>query len=943
MGKLIFKLGLVLVYFLSGFLFKANGENANSTFLFTEESYQNIDQTFKSSSYHLFTFEISQHKKLFKQYYTARLKNAVVSFYFVGVNHVVSGYYKTGEPGFSDRPDVQEIFARFLERTTVRFSMEDGNVAVENIDSLQQAFTAEVNSVYSGNNEFPPGQYSKEFKIQDLLPAFASAFFTFPDDVLSIGDMSLKNGVVTNYKEDVGTLRHVEITDTRKHKSFELFVPKGSNRVKYKKAGGYGIGTIYRTFSPDEKFTIQIQGTLADQKNKTLEFEVEGLSRLDPAEKISIKANALGDFSLMLTENFPVFISASSGHQFYAEPGDVIFVKSGSKGDSLTFKGIGADNNAFLEKEYQMENFPKEDYWEGNSSKQAAWFRKIDRISNQWFAALKNYSPGLSPVFYESKFLNYYFGTINRKLNLAFGWIDFNKKGWLKRTYPGLDTIPSRYQSFVFNRELNRYLENNFIVEFEKLRNFTYVSGNSYLKTRLNPTQKEMLQLASLTYSGKLLSDYFEFVAPRIYSSKNSADIKLLQDYVQEYFDNSSLQARISKLFQKTVVLDNGTAFPLVKFRNLDGETVDLSKFKGKVLYLMFWRNDALVLDKQWSDYNNLITGTKLENVLFVNVGVEEDFAKWKTYVETMQMKGMNLFVDRNSEEFKLYFSQLKSRHFFLVDATGKIINNNGPDPSVASVLIAQTTTSSGREKNLFAGFLIMVGVLVVVSIGWIFDRIRKKRKTRIEILLNKLRETELKAIKAQMNPHFLFNSLNSIQNLINQQKIEKANLYLSRFARLLRAVLQHSEKEFVPLADEIETINLYVELEKLRFNFDFELKLATKIDLYNTFVPPLLLQPFIENAILHGLQAKEGEKKLKIEIDETENLLVCSITDNGVGRTSASLRTNGHHGMGNKLSNERIKLLNQKSNGNFTLNVEDVEPEKGGTKVTISFLNNLI
>lgn len=934
----------MLVWFLSGFLFQVKGENSNFRFLFAEESFENIDHTFKSNNYHLYTFEISQHKKLFKQYYIARLKNAVVSFYFVGVNQVVSSYYKTGELGFSDRrPPIQEILARFLERTTVRFSLEKESLVIENADSLQLAFMAEVNAIYPESNEFPPGQYSKDFKIRDLLPAFSSAFFTFPEDIQNAGDMSLKNGVVVNYKEDVGNLQHVEITDTRKHKSYELFIPKGSNVVKYRKTGGYGGGTIYRTFGLGEKFTIQLHGTFANQKNKTIEFEVESLSRIDPTKRISAKTNASGDFILLLGENSPVFISASSGHHFFAEPGDVIFVKSGSKDDSLTFKGIGADNNAFLEKECQMENFPNENYWEGNLGKQADWFRKIDRISNQRFAILKNFSPGLSPVFYESKFLNYYFGAVNRKLDLAFGWIDYNKKGWLKRTYPGLDTIPSRYQSFVFNRELNRYLENIFIVEFEKLRNFTYVTGNGYLKTRLDPTQKEMLQLASLTYSGKILSDYFEFVAPRIYSSKNSGDEKLLQDYVQEYFDNSALQTKISRLFEKTIVLDNGTEFPLLKFRSIEGETLDWSKFNGKVVYLMFWRNDALVFDKTWIDYCNLIAGQSPENVLFVNVGVEEDFTKWKTYVETMKLKGLNLFIDRNSDEFKLYFSQLKSRHFFLVDATGKIINNNGPDPSVASVLIAQNTKSTSQEKNMFAGLVILVGVLAVVSIGWILDRIRKKRKARIEILLAKLRETELKAIKAQMNPHFLFNSLNSIQNLINQNEIQPANQYLSKFARLLRSVLQYSEKELIPLSDELETTNLYIQLEKLRFNFEYELQLDPQIDVYNTYVPPLLIQPFIENAILHGLQPKQNDRRLKICIEENDDRLFFKIIDNGVGYNNGSDTSNNHSGIGNKLSSERIDLLNQKNKGNFRLSIGKNPDDSDGTCVNLSFVNNLM
>ncbi|WP_321288643.1 histidine kinase [uncultured Sunxiuqinia sp.] len=271
------------------------------------------------------------------------------------------------------------------------------------------------------------------------------------------------------------------------------------------------------------------------------------------------------------------------------------------------------------------------------------------------------------------------------------------------------------------------------------------------------------------------------------------------------------------------------------------------------------------------------------------------------------------------------------------------MINNNGPYPDEAQIQIAQNLGYTTREKLLAGGLIVIFFLLMILGFSWLISRIRQKRRAKIDELTNRLRETELKAIKAQMNPHFLFNSLNSIQNLINQQNIEAANLYLSRFARLLHAVLQYSENEFVPLADEIETLSLYVQLEKLRFNFEFNLMVDPEIDIYNTFVPPLLFQPFIENAILHGLQQKEGDKNLTINIEERKSQLICMIADNGVGRTAAGSHRQNHHGMGNKLSLERIKLLNQKNSSSFKFDISDIELNGTGTLVTISFNNNLI
>jgi sensor histidine kinase YesM len=117
------------------------------------------------------------------------------------------------------------------------------------------------------------------------------------------------------------------------------------------------------------------------------------------------------------------------------------------------------------------------------------------------------------------------------------------------------------------------------------------------------------------------------------------------------------------------------------------------------------------------------------------------------------------------------------------------------------------------------------------------------------------------------MNPHFLFNSLNSVQNLVQQNKGREAHLYLSDFAGLIRKVLQNSEKEEVSLAEELEMTEQYLNLEKLRFDFDFSISVEQGIDINNTMVPSMLLQPFAENAVIHGLQNKPENRKLRIEV----------------------------------------------------------------------------
>ena len=191
---------------------------------------------------------------------------------------------------------------------------------------------------------------------------------------------------------------------------------------------------------------------------------------------------------------------------------------------------------------------------------------------------------------------------------------------------------------------------------------------------------------------------------------------------------------------------------------------------------------------------------------------------------------------------------------------------------------------------------------------------------SRLKELNHQMNETRLSAIRAQMNPHFLFNSLNAIQECIISEKYDAAYEYLSRFSKLLRLVLNHSEKNFISLNEELETIQLYLSLEELRFNhtFTYEIAVNENIETDDVMVPSLLLQPFVENAIWHGLINKEGIKKLKLSFREEKNMIKCIIEDNGIGRKRSAmikeqkLGANQFASRGTLLSEKRIQILNQ-------------------------------
>ncbi|MHB1277508.1 MAG: sensor histidine kinase [Bacteroidia bacterium] len=224
--------------------------------------------------------------------------------------------------------------------------------------------------------------------------------------------------------------------------------------------------------------------------------------------------------------------------------------------------------------------------------------------------------------------------------------------------------------------------------------------------------------------------------------------------------------------------------------------------------------------------------------------------------------------------------------------------------------------------------------------------QVRRKQANALEKakLKTNLIESQLTALKAQMNPHFIFNSLNSIYELIIFSETKEAATYLNKFATLLRKVLENSEKESITLTEECEWLNLYLELEKLRFGNDFSYQISMEHinEPYTVLVPTMLLQPFVENAVKHGLLHKQGIKRLEIEFSEEGNGILCLITDNGVGRKKAStFRKSGkeHKSFATGAIIRRINMLNASGKYAIQLDIEDLEYPNGkaaGTQVRL-------
>jgi LytS/YehU family sensor histidine kinase len=192
--------------------------------------------------------------------------------------------------------------------------------------------------------------------------------------------------------------------------------------------------------------------------------------------------------------------------------------------------------------------------------------------------------------------------------------------------------------------------------------------------------------------------------------------------------------------------------------------------------------------------------------------------------------------------------------------------------------------------------------------------------------------QVKLTALKAQMNPHFIFNSLNSIRAYVISSETKKASDYLNKFARLIRLILHYSSKDTISLKEELETLQLYVELEQMRYrdDFGFELKISRGVDIEKLMVPPLILQPYVENAIGHGLAPKTGVKKVLVEISKSGHHISFTIRDNGVGRSFSNkinnLQDSKLKSVAMELTRKRISLAGETRNGDENIEIIDLE-----------------
>lgn len=239
------------------------------------------------------------------------------------------------------------------------------------------------------------------------------------------------------------------------------------------------------------------------------------------------------------------------------------------------------------------------------------------------------------------------------------------------------------------------------------------------------------------------------------------------------------------------------------------------------------------------------------------------------------------------------------------------------------------------NNRYVFIGLLLVLVFIVIVSLLIFRNSKVRAREKNLQL--------QQKLLRSQMNPHFMFNALSSIQHYMYDNDSDKAGDFLSSFARLSRGILDHSQVEAIPLEKEVQWLNDYVKLQQLRFEneVEFTLHIDENIDLFSTLVPPMLVQPFVENSFEHGFRNLNHTGILTIDYTKEANRIIIRIQDNGRGfsQQQTEERTDSHVSQAMRITRERLALLNKGKSNKVLITVES-QPEQG---TTISFTIPLI
>lgn len=593
-----------------------------------------------------------------------------------------------------------------------------------------------------------------------------------------------------------------------------------------------------------------------------------------------------------------------SGIRFFIEPGDslhmvVNFNDTVSIGRPYVFfSGTGASNNNLRRSMYTVgfdsESFrlPLEEGLNREDDLLAAKLEELhlakDSISEAYFKLLR------TDALFDNLASKH--ALIRASLYGSDRTID-EKRAIARHYYSFLDTLtlkPEYLISREFRGFLDFYLEyiNRIVtgrdVWYEASDNNIYLAKSLFepelLKTFL--FDKLRTQMNAINFYNTRAYQYYEF---------------------ENMFPDTPESYLLKQIHLKRYPVSNGQPAPDLELIDSLGKTISLSDLKGKVVLLSTFYSRYRTDESELRKIKVLREAFDETDIVMVNLrsrsGSPGEFFH----------PSVNYYVKEwpSNENLPSYQFRYQQSHTFIIskkgNIIGRVVNLEIPSELIEELKSEKYTFTS--RLNIFIqdharALILTLSILLLLTLLLI---IRSRLKHRQQVMLRKQLNSELKAIRSQLNPHFLFNSLNSLQNFINKSDTKTANQHLSLFSQLMRSIIELSERESISLKEELDLNRTFIELEQYRYGFKCTFDIEKGIDLYNVEIPSMIIQPFVENAIVHAMADLGKEGEMGISVGETgNNRVFVEIRDNGKGMKNLE-----RDGFGLRSSRERIDLIN--------------------------------
>ncbi|GAB5523322.1 MAG: hypothetical protein Roseis2KO_11940 [Roseivirga sp.] len=604
-------------------------------------------------------------------------------------------------------------------------------------------------------------------------------------------------------------------------------------------------------------------------------------------------------------------------HNLLIEPGDSLYLFINKEGE-LTVTGKGIEKTDILRR---VRATGDNDYKDRNQSEM---IRMAEQNLSSKLAMLEESKTPLSEWAYNHIKSDIFYREQSRLLDY-YEKHKYNKPDLFRELFTGLNlnqftsSTSSEFRTFA-----SKYIKAN----SDLLRSGRYL---------ISPGPEEYYWLSKMLFAGELRYYGMAKEVTRALNAESPAAYEGIYTDFQETFPNSELAQSLSTIHATKTAMKVGAIVPDFSFRTFDKKEVKVSSFKGKWVLLSFIDlndpSDRVGLYSLRGFQKELpAEGFELV-VVFTNrkVDINKD-------LDLFQVAGTFLYSDddiSNNSPFNL--EQIENH--YLIDPNGEIQhrvadNSRGDILKIMAEYVSyklENKKADTSNDNMEVLIWFIVPSLIVIATIWLYFVLKTKRiKNREKAKLEKV-EMEIKAVRSQLNPHFLFNAMSSIQHLVNINDNEKANLFLSRFAGLMRKVLNQTDLQLQSLAQELDTLNDYLSLEALRHGFQFSIQVDDLVDIHSIDIPPMLLQPFVENAVVHGISQSSNPGEINISItNKSPESISITILDNGVGLYATVEGKTGSNGKGLELTRRRIALIMQKFKNEISFILKDRKEHDG-------------